>query len=41
MYIGNRYLAGKKVEAQEISNYPMKSDKIEEIFRKVKRRVEE
>lgn len=40
MYIGNRYLAGEKMEAMEISRQPLRSEKIEEIFRKVKRRVE-
>lgn len=41
MYIGNRYLAGKRVEADALSMQPLRSAKIEEIFRRVKRRVEE
>jgi len=41
VYIGKRYLNGKAVEGKELSARPIKSETIEEIFRRVKRRVEE
>lgn len=41
MYIGNRYLAGKKIDADALNKQPMKSEKISEIFLRVKRRIEE
>lgn len=41
MYIGKRYLQGEAVGAEALTTRPMKSEKIEEIFRRVKRRIEE
>ncbi len=39
MYIGKRYLEGQQVDAQTLRNQPLRSDRIEEIFRRVKKRV--
>ena len=41
MYVGRRYLKGAPVDRGALHAQPMKSEKIEEIFRRVKRRVEE
>lgn len=41
MYIGRRFLAGEEVDGKALTERPMKSEKIEEIFRRVKRRAEE
>ena len=41
MRIGKRYLRGERIEEEELSKQPLRSEKIEEIFRRVKRRVEE
>lgn len=41
MYIGKRYLQGEAVGAETLTARPLRSEKIEEIFRRVKRRVEE
>ncbi len=41
MYIRRRYLGGEAVDGKMLAEKPVKSEKIEEIFRRVKRRVEE
>lgn len=41
MYIGNRYLAGKRMEAEEMRRQPIRSEIIGEIFNRVRRRVGE
>ena len=41
MYIGKRYLKGEQIERKALSETAMRSEKIGEIFRRVKRRVEE
>ena len=40
MYIGRRFLDGQAVEGRELEEKPIRSEKIEEIFRRVRRRVE-
>lgn len=41
MYIGRRFLNGRAVNGEELSGKPIRSEKIEEIFRRVRRRAEE
>ena len=41
MYIGKRYLKGEQVDEQTLSARPVRSEKIEEIFRRVRRRAGE
>lgn len=40
MHIGKRYLRGEQIERELLSEKPMQSEKIGEIFRRVKKRVE-
>ena len=40
MYIGKRYLNGERIDGKVLSERPMQSEKIGEIFRRVKKRVE-
>jgi hypothetical protein len=40
MYIGKRYLNREPIEGGALCERPMQSEKIGEIFRRVKRRVE-
>ena len=41
MHIVRRYIAGEAVDKSTLQARPLRSDRIEEIFRRVKRRVEE
>lgn len=41
MYIGSRYLNGSRVEGEELTARPLKSEKIGEIMRRVRRRAGE
>ena len=41
MHISRRYLAGEAIESSVLEARPLKSDRIEEIFRRVKRRMKE
>lgn len=40
MHIEKRYLNGRPVDALSLAASPLRSERIEEIFRRVKRRVE-
>jgi len=40
MYIGRRYLNGEMIDRRALAERPVKSEKIEEIFRRVRRRAE-
>jgi len=40
MRISNQYINGLPVDASSLSALPIRSEKIEEIFRRVKQRVE-
>ena len=41
MYIGKRYLGGEEVDGKTLAGRPVRSERIEEIFRRVKRRAGE
>ena len=41
MYIGKRYLGGEEIDGRTLAERPMKSEKVGEIFRRVRRRVGE
>ena len=41
MYIGSRYLNGSREDGRELAEKPLKSQKIEEIMRRVRRRTGE
>ena len=40
MHIGRRFLSGEQIPGDELLSRPIRSEKIEEIFRRVKRRAE-
>lgn len=39
MYVGSRYLNGEKIGRGDLAAIPVKSEKIGEIFRRVRRRA--